>query len=128
MASTQRSSRDCWRSRVRPRPPDFGVQDREVLTVVYDIYNEWLADFCSNEPRRFGGLASLSNHDPALAAAQLRRAAKLGLRGAEIASATAAQPIYHEDWDVVWATAAECNLPVSFHTLGLSYRMPAAPS
>ena len=34
------------------------------------------------------------------------------------------KPLYHRDWDVLWATAAECAMPISFHALGWSPRAP----
>jgi len=37
-------------------------------------------------------------------------------------TATAVKPIFQEDWDVLWAAAAECDIPISFHTLGLPCR------
>ena len=100
------------------------ISDPEVVTVIYDIYNDWIADFCKSNPERFAGLACISCHDPQVAAQQLKRAAKMGLKGAEINVANAAKPIYQKDWDVLWAAAAECHMPISFHTIGLPYRQP----
>ena len=104
----------------------YGIHDREVLRSVYEIYNKWAAGFSKSHPGRFAPLASLCNYDPALAAQQLRGAAEIGLRGAEMNAATAVKPIYHEDWDVLWAAAAECGIPLSFHSHGLHYRTPDA--
>ena len=101
-----------------------GIADPEVVTAVYDIYNEWVATFSKAHPKRLVGLSCLSAHDPAVAAQQLRRAADLGLGGGEINVASMAKPIYHRDWDVLWATAAETRLPVSFHTVGYPNRPP----
>ena len=101
-----------------------GTLSPEVITAVYDIYNTWIADFCSSNPDQFAGLACIASHDPQVAAKQLQRAAGLGLKGAEINVAVATKPIYHKDWDILWATAAECKMPISFHTLGLPYRQP----
>ena len=101
-----------------------GVSDPDVLTEVYDIYNSWIAGFCKSNPERFVGLACLSCHDPQVAARQLKRASKLGLRGAELSVSKAAVPVYQRDWDVLWATAAECHMPISFHTVGLPFRQP----
>ncbi len=102
----------------------YGIHDREVLVAVYDIYNEWAADFAKSDRTRLAALGTLCNHDPALAAKQLRRAAELGLRGAEMNAATAVVPIYFKDWDVLWGTAAECHMPISFHTVGIPTRDP----
>ena len=101
-----------------------GVSDPDVLAAVYDIYNGWAADFCNNRTQRLAGLACLSGHDPHIAAQQLRRAANLGLKGAEINVSRAVKPIYQKEWDVLWAAAAECDIPISFHTTGLPFRNP----
>ena len=101
-----------------------GISDPEVVMAVYDIYNVWIADFCKSNPERFAGLACISCHDPQVAARQLRRAAKMGLKGAEINVSNTAKPLYQKDWDVLWATAAECHMPISFHSIGLPFRQP----
>jgi predicted TIM-barrel fold metal-dependent hydrolase len=105
-----------------------GVSEPDVLAAVYDIYNAWAAEFSKKNPQRLAGLACLSSHDPRVAARQLRSAAELGLRGAEINVSPTATPIYQKEWDVLWQAAAECNLPVSFHTTGLPFRNPEASS
>jgi len=100
------------------------LKDSDLITAIYRIYNDWVADFCKINPQRFAALACLPNHDPQIAATELRRAAKLGLKGADFAVETAKKPIYHRDWDTLWATAAECGVPISFHSLGFSPRQP----
>ena len=107
--------------------PGYSGSDPAVLSLVYEIYNDWVAEFCKNSAGRFAGLACLSGHDPKVASEQLRRAAQIGLRGAELNVSSAVEPIYHRDWDILWATAAECGMPISFHTLGLSPRLPKEP-
>jgi predicted TIM-barrel fold metal-dependent hydrolase len=101
------------------------MTDRELIHAVYEIYNDWAADFCRTNPGRFVGLACIPNHDPDAAAKELRRAANLGLRGADFAVSTAAYPIWHGAWDPLWATAQECQMPISFHTIGYPVREPA---
>jgi uncharacterized protein len=100
------------------------LTDREHLRVVYEIYNTWAADFCHTNPARLAALACLPNDDPAAAAAELRRAAKLGLKGADFAVSTAVRPIWHRDWEPLWAAADECHMPISFHTTGYAMRRP----
>ena len=101
-----------------------GISDPEVLMAVYDIYNRWIADFCTSNPARLAGLATISCHDPEVSAQQLKQAARLGLGGAEFNVEIAAKPIYQKDWDILWATAADCHMPISFHTTGLPFRQP----
>ena len=100
------------------------IESREVLTLSYQLYNTWLADFCKTNPKRFLGLACLPNDDPETAAAEVRRAAELGLKGGELAVSTMAVPLWHRDWDPLWAASSECNMPISFHTTGLEVRKP----
>ena len=99
-------------------------EDAEMTRVVYEIYNTWAADFCNSTPGRWAALACIPNNDPQVAATELRRAASLGLKGADFAVATAVKPIWHRDWDILWQAASECNIPISFHTTGPNVREP----
>ena len=100
------------------------LESRELLHVVYEIYNTWAAEFSQTNPARLVALACIPSDDPALAAAELRRSAKLGLKGADFAVSTAVKPIWHRDWDPLWAAAQECNVPISFHTTDYAVRQP----
>lgn len=91
--------------------------DPELVAIMYRIYNDWLADFCKQNPQRLVGLACLPNHEPEAAAAELRRAAKMGLKGGEFVVQSVSMPIYYDDWDVLWRASAECNMPIHFHIL-----------
>ena len=77
-----------------------------------------------SNPKRLAALACISSHSPSVAAAQLKRAADLGLKGAEMNVSSASSPIYQEEWNELWETSGECNMPISFHTVGLNYRQP----
>jgi predicted TIM-barrel fold metal-dependent hydrolase len=101
------------------------LTDRELIQVVYEIYNDWCADFCKTHPHRFVGLACIPNHDPEAAARELRRAAGLGLKGADFAVSNAVYPVWHGAWDPLWAAAQECRVPISFHTTGFPVREPS---
>ncbi len=100
------------------------LKTRAMVHTVYEIYNSWLADFCKNSPDRLGGLAMIASDNPEYAAGELRRCAKLGLRGADFAVTTSVLPIWHRDWDPLWAASQECQMPISFHTRGIAIRMP----
>ena len=58
--------------------------------------------------------------DPQLAAAELRRAAKLGLRGGELAVSTAVVTALDRAWDDLWAASDECGMPISSTPRGFS--------
>ena len=100
------------------------LEDPELRAEVYRTYNTWVAGFCKADPKRFAALACIPNDDAEIAASELRRAAGLGLKGADFAVSTASRPIWHRHWDPLWAAADECGMPISFHTLGFPSRPP----
>ena len=101
------------------------INDVELRQVTYAIYNDWAAGFVKTNPKRFVALACVPNHDPRAAAAELRRAAKLGLKGADFGVSNAVYPIWHGAWDPLWEAAQECEMPISFHTTGSTVREPS---
>ncbi len=102
----------------------YSIHDPEVINAVYEVYNDWVAGFCKSRPGRFAALACISERDPQIAMAQLRKGAEAGLQGAEINIASSVDPIYYRSWDPLWELAAEHNMPVSFHTGGVQVRYP----
>ena len=100
------------------------IEDLELRSEVYKVYNTWVADFCKTNPDRLVALACIPNDDPEIAAAELRRSAALGLKGADFVASTAVKPIWHRDWDPLWAAADECNIPISFHATTAPIREP----
>ena len=95
------------------------LNDPEAATEVMRIYNEWLADFCDAHPERYGGLANIPNHDVDAAIVEVERVAKRGaVRGLEVANSHDMKPLFHPDWDPLWAAANDAKLPVHFHTIG----------
>ena len=106
---------------VKPGQPRGDTQP-EVVAEMYRIYNDWAADFSGQRPDRLACVACLPNHDPQAAAAELRRAAKMGLKGGTIEVYGSTKPIFYEDWDVLWKASAECMAPVNFHITGYNFR------
>ena len=98
------------------------INDPEAFAFVCQQYNDWAAEFCESNPTRFKALACIPNHDPDAAAVALRHAADVGLVGADFDPASAVTPIFQNEWDPLWAAAAECGMPISFHTTGMGVR------
>ena len=79
-------------------------------------------------PNRVFPLAIVPNHDPKAAAAEVRRCAKIGLRGGDLAFKHMVVPLWHHDWYALWEAAAECRFPISFHSTGFqATRAPNTP-
>ncbi|KAB5513409.1 hypothetical protein GE09DRAFT_980796 [Coniochaeta sp. 2T2.1] len=87
--------------------------------------NDWLAGEVKKNPARFGALASLSMHDGAEAAVELRRAVtELGMFGAMIndyqsvdAKGEGDRKKYYDtkEYYVFWQTVQELDVPVYMH-------------
>jgi len=95
-----------------------GIPDPELRLASLRAYNDWLAEFCAVAPNRLIGLALIRLEEPDLAAAEIERAAGLGLRGAVINAmpdTTGAEPLFSPAYERVWSAAEEAGLPLSLH-------------
>ncbi|MEI7712709.1 MAG: amidohydrolase family protein [Rhodospirillales bacterium] len=103
------------------------IADKAMRGWADSVYNDWVADFAKQaDPNRVFPLSIVPNHDPIEAAAEVRRCAKMGLRGGDMAFKHSVVPLWHHDWYAVWEAAAECNFPISFHSTGS--QSPRAPN
>jgi predicted TIM-barrel fold metal-dependent hydrolase len=95
----------------------FGLTDAPFQAAIFRAYNDWLADFCRYDRRRFAGLALISLLDVEVGVKELERCARLGLKGAMIMASPPEPRDYGEPvYDPFWAAAQELNMPLSLHT------------
>jgi predicted TIM-barrel fold metal-dependent hydrolase len=94
-----------------------GLGDPEAASVAVRAYNDWLAEFCRKLPGRFAGIGCLAG-TPEEAAAEVRRCARLGLRGAELSLSYDMVPLWHEQWEPIWRASAESGVPIHLHSIG----------
>ncbi len=107
--------------------PYFALPDSGLQQAVFRAYNDWMAEFCSHDPKRLVGLAMLSLDDVEQAVGELRRARGLDLRGALIPNSLAPEASYSDPaFDPLWAAAAELEMPLSMHILTGRYRPAGA--
>jgi len=97
------------------------LNDSVAANEMFRIYNDWLVDFCKHDPKRFIGLACLPYGDIDAAVTEIRRVAKLGLRGVELSCSWDMEPMWHPMWEPLWKVIDEVDLPLHFHTF------PAVP-
>ncbi len=96
----------------------FGLEDAELQAACFKSYNDWTAEFCSYNPKRFLGMALVSLADIEQGAQEIRRARKIGLRGAMIwGSAPVDKPFWHPLYDPFWTAAQELEMPLSLHVI-----------
>jgi predicted TIM-barrel fold metal-dependent hydrolase len=107
--------------------PLFQITDKELQGACFSVYNTWLGEFCSSNPRRLIGLALIPMWDIPSAVRELERCAKIGLRGAEIwGNAPDDKPYSNPMYDPFWQAAQDLNMPISLH-VGTSV-MPRRPT
>jgi len=80
-------------------------------------YNNWLYDFCQENPRRLYGAALLPPHDVSLAIREAQRASKeLGMVAAFLrATPLPGQTWFSIYWEALWAELEKLSMPVGFH-------------
>jgi predicted TIM-barrel fold metal-dependent hydrolase len=57
------------------------VPDSALLSEIFRGYNDWLAEFCTGEPKRLKGIAMINVDDVQEGVEELERCAKMGLAG-----------------------------------------------
>lgn len=94
--------------------PEF--DNPELAGVGFQIYNRWLAEFCSAAPERLVGLAHIPLWDIDAAINEVRWAADNGLRAINFPSARPQWSQYNEPhWDPFWAAVEETELVLATH-------------
>ena len=101
---------------------ELRTEHRPLRFAMMQVYNDWLAEFCRACPERLVGVAEIPVWDVALALAEARRAAELGLRGVLVpaipafADSPPGDKAYGDpSYEPLWAALAEMKLPVHFH-------------
>ena len=92
------------------------MKDPEAADEMLHIYNDFMHNFVSYYPDRMIGLACLPYNNIEGAAREVRRVAKLGMKGVELSCSWHMTPMWHPMWDPLWEAVNETQLPLHFHT------------
>jgi aminocarboxymuconate-semialdehyde decarboxylase len=90
------------------------VDDARGLAIA-QVNNDVMAALGADDPGHFVPLASVPMQNPATAAKELERAAKLGLRGVEIPPKVVERQLDEPDFEVFWDAAAALRMVVCIH-------------
>jgi predicted TIM-barrel fold metal-dependent hydrolase len=92
------------------------IESPDLRLATYRAYNDWLIDFCRNDPKRLLGVAMLPVEDPAGAAEEVQRLAKVGgIKQVSVHIAKATTPIYDQAWEPFWSAVEETGIIPAFH-------------
>src|SRR2546425_6595116 len=95
--------------------------DPELRRYIIQTYNDWMMELSKAAPARLVGLAHIPLVDPAEGMAELRRVAKLGLRGFHVdpfPDERGGKALWDAAYEPFWALVEETGLPISFHIVG----------
>src|SRR5882724_6488786 len=92
--------------------------DPELRRYIIQTYNDWMVELSKAAPGRLVGLAHIPLVDIDEGMAELRRVAKLGLRGFHVnpfPDDQGGKPLHDPAYEPFWSLVAETGLPMSFH-------------
>ncbi len=92
----------------------------ELGAVGYQIYNRWLADFCSADPERLLGLAYLPMWDIEASVVELRWAREAGLRAVAFPPPGRAGHLEYNNpaWEPFWSACEDQGMALATHSSG----------
>jgi predicted TIM-barrel fold metal-dependent hydrolase len=92
------------------------LEDSLLFDAICRTYNDWVAAFCKENPRRIKAVAMVNTDDIATGVAEIERAAKLGLAGAMISVNPGERDQYSQaKYEPLWAAAEEAQMPLTLH-------------
>jgi predicted TIM-barrel fold metal-dependent hydrolase len=96
-------------------------KDPELRMYVIRRYNDWMRELSQAAPGRLVGLGHIPLLDLDEAIAELRRIAKIGLKGFHVdpfPDERGGKPFWDPVYEPFWALVEETGLPMSFHIVG----------
>lgn len=92
---------------------------RNVCRAAAAVFNDWLAEFCSYDPKRLIGVSMIPMDDIDWAVAELERTAKKGLRGAiiHLEPPEGCPPYRDPIYDPFWSKAEDLGIPLCLHII-----------
>jgi len=94
----------------------YSLADEPLQRAIFRSYNEWLHGFCSHNPKRLIGLATISILDIDHTIADIFHYAKLGFRGVQIPTRIKDSGYYESQYEPMWAALEETGMVVNVHT------------
>ena len=101
----------------------YMIEDAGYQEACFRAYNDWIAEFCSHDPKRLIGIGLISLYDTENAVKELRRCKKMGLKGAMIWGGHA---LDSQEYEPLWEEAQGLEMPLTIHATSGTDREPKA--
>ena len=96
----------------------FGMDDARLQEACFQLYNDWLIDYCQVNTDRLVGIPNIAIYDVDHAVKELERCTKAGLKGCMIWQAPHPDlPFYSDHYNKFWDAAQSLDAPISLHIL-----------
>jgi predicted TIM-barrel fold metal-dependent hydrolase len=93
------------------------TSDTTLQTVGKQIYNRWLAAFCSEAPERLVGVVELPFWDIDAAVKEVKWAGSQGFRAVNFAGPRMSMPTYDDPvWEPFWAAVEDADVTLNCHS------------
>ncbi|HXK26378.1 MAG TPA: amidohydrolase family protein, partial [Myxococcota bacterium] len=100
------------------------IRDAEIAAETCRAYNDWISDFCQEDPSRLFAMGIVPLQDVSLAVAEAKRLAGLGLRGLVVRPERfGGLALYDPRCDALWEVAQGDDLALAVHG-SFGTRMP----
>ena len=95
------------------------AEDPQLVRDCCQVFNDWLAEYCSHDPKRMIGVAMVPIDDVAWGVQELERVVRRGLRGVMIHTRNpeGTPPYRDRVYDRFWGAAQDLNIPVTLHII-----------
>ena len=102
------------------------IEHPQLVQDVCQVYNDWIVEYCSHDPKRLLASGMLPPDDVDWAVAELERLAKKDVRTVFIyTDVKPHMPPYRDPYyDRLWAAAADLDMPVTIHIVAGRVRDP----
>lgn len=92
-------------------------EDIDYKAACFAAYNDWLAEYCSEDPTRLLGVGQTAMRSPDEGIADLQEIKRLGLRGVMLPGFPGVEDYDSPIYDEFWQATIDLELPPSFHVL-----------
>ena len=94
----------------------FKRPNSPLLRAIFQAYNDWIAEFCSEDPNRLRGVAMILLDDIEESVKELERCHRMGLAAAQIPTYPEPhRPYDAELYEPFWEAAEALRMPLGLH-------------